>query len=327
MDGNGTTVSLPECDAGGGAAEFVVPILTGLLAIFVMLGVLLFCGSKRIGASLFEKTAIAEQSAQLALREAGKRGLFSFKSHRLTPTAHRGQVLFSGKYEPRNPHAAACHHLHGPHVPREPADRPARQCARASPLPSGCVRARAMADDFLMLADVQEVEDLTQIVRSSETLEALVNDILFISKMQTTGFELQPRPVELCELLEDITQLLALRWASKTVECVARLGVPEFGYHITADPLRLRQVLTNLSTNAMKFTDQGHVTLSAELVEVAPRSHPCVAAAVDPWVLPYLGLSIPPFLSLTQTTTTRRRIRLARPYRTCSFAWSTRALA
>lgn len=88
----------------------------------------------------------------------------------------------------------------------------------------------------------------------------------------------------MCELVEDITQLLALRYSAKNVECCAQLNVPEFKFEVTstfgavfllaqifADALRLRQVITNLATNAMKFTDEGHVTVSAELVELDPQ--------------------------------------------------------
>ena len=93
-------------------------------------------------------------------------------------------------------------------------------------------------------------QDLTHILRSAETLEALVNDILFISKMQvcprrdgccvtaaqTTSFELSNSEFDVCELLEDITQLLALRWASKRVESITLLMVPEFQFLVRAVP-------------------------------------------------------------------------------------------
>lgn len=64
-------------------------------------------------------------------------------------------------------------------------------------------------------ADPQDLEDLAQIIRSSETLEALVNDVLFISKMQTSSFSLINKTFDVCEMLEDVTQLLALRWEGK----------------------------------------------------------------------------------------------------------------
>jgi signal transduction histidine kinase len=81
--------------------------------------------------------------------------------------------------------------------------------------------------------NTQELEDLTQIIKSSETLEALVNDILFISKMQTSGFELNNSAFDVCELIEDIAALLALRWSAKNVEAVTDLRVPEFSYEVS----------------------------------------------------------------------------------------------
>ena len=78
----------------------------------------------------------------------------------------------------------------------------------------------------------QEIEDLTQIIKSAETLEALVNDILFISKMQSTGLELNNDTFDVCELIEDITQLLALRWNGKPVEALTLIKVNEFSYEV-----------------------------------------------------------------------------------------------
>ena len=100
-------------------------------------------------------------------------------------------------------------------------------------------------------ATQQELEDLGHVIKGSETLEALVNDILFISKMQTSGFELNNSLFDVCELVEDIGQLQALRWLAKEVEVCVDLRVPEFSFDVFADALRLRQIITNLSTNAM----------------------------------------------------------------------------
>ena len=81
-------------------------------------------------------------------------------------------------------------------------------------------------------ASEQDINDLCQIVKASETLEALVNDILFISKMQTVGFKLDSRENDVCELVEDIAQVLSMRSASKAVECVVLLRLPEFTYDV-----------------------------------------------------------------------------------------------
>ncbi len=75
-------------------------------------------------------------------------------------------------------------------------------------------------------------QDLRQIIKSSETLQALVNDILFISKMQTAGFELDMRRFDVCELVEDVTHVLSLRCGAR-VECSSNLSVPEFTYEVS----------------------------------------------------------------------------------------------
>ncbi len=57
-----------ECVACEGS--IIVPVVLAVCAVLLMVGLILYLGSKRIGASLFEKTAIAEQSAKLAIHEA-----------------------------------------------------------------------------------------------------------------------------------------------------------------------------------------------------------------------------------------------------------------
>ncbi len=62
--------ALDECNCSTGL-QLVVPIVTGILMLVVLVGMLLFCSSRRIGASLFAETVFAERSAKKAIREAG----------------------------------------------------------------------------------------------------------------------------------------------------------------------------------------------------------------------------------------------------------------
>lgn len=100
------------------------------------------------------------------------------------------------------------------------------------------------------------------IQRSGETLLALLDQILDMSKIEAEKLELNTSPFDLRELVFDIHALFEAKAESKGLRCdvVDRLG----DYNqVIGDPLRLKQVLSNFMGNAVKFTEQGSVTLRA----------------------------------------------------------------
>ncbi|MEO8139329.1 MAG: response regulator [Gemmatimonadota bacterium] len=104
------------------------------------------------------------------------------------------------------------------------------------------------------------------LVRSAaEALLTLLNDVLDFSKMEGEHLVLESTPFDLRYLLESIASLLAVRIGEHPIELVADIGtdVPPL---VRGDPTRLRQVLTNLLGNAIKFTTKGEVALSATTV-------------------------------------------------------------
>jgi len=98
------------------------------------------------------------------------------------------------------------------------------------------------------------------IVRSSETLLAILNDILDFSKIESGQLIIKRQPVEIRNLLDNIYNLLLPEAEKKNIELEFKtdLLVPEI---IAADELRLQQVLVNLLNNAIKFTFNGKVEL------------------------------------------------------------------
>jgi signal transduction histidine kinase/CheY-like chemotaxis protein/HPt (histidine-containing phosphotransfer) domain-containing protein len=103
-------------------------------------------------------------------------------------------------------------------------------------------------------------------VRSSgESLLTLLNDILDISKIEAGKLELEILDFDLRALLEDCAATLAMRAHEKGLEliCAAAPDVPDY---LRGDPGRLRQILTNLTGNAVKFTHQGEISVRASLV-------------------------------------------------------------
>ena len=94
------------------------------------------------------------------------------------------------------------------------------------------------------------------------TLLGVINDVLDLSKVEAGRLEIHPVPVDLGMVLRETHALFAQRAAQKGIEFVREIdaGVPSF---LILDELRIRQVLYNSVSNAIKFTEQGAVRLSA----------------------------------------------------------------
>jgi signal transduction histidine kinase/CheY-like chemotaxis protein len=101
--------------------------------------------------------------------------------------------------------------------------------------------------------------------RSGESLLAIINNILDFSKIEAGKLELATVDFDLRELLEDLVMLLAERASNKGLELVCALP-PNIPTAFRGDPARLRQILTNLTGNALKFTEHGEVVVRAEVV-------------------------------------------------------------
>ncbi|MCK5336688.1 MAG: response regulator, partial [Gammaproteobacteria bacterium] len=95
---------------------------------------------------------------------------------------------------------------------------------------------------------------------SSEMLLTVINDILDFSKIEAGKLELEKIPFYPVTIVEDTIALMAGGAYKKGLELISMLepGVPEIFF---GDPTRLRQVLTNLISNAIKFTEEGEVIL------------------------------------------------------------------
>jgi signal transduction histidine kinase/CheY-like chemotaxis protein/HPt (histidine-containing phosphotransfer) domain-containing protein len=97
--------------------------------------------------------------------------------------------------------------------------------------------------------------------RSAQLLLAVINDILDFSKGEAGKIRLESIDCELSEVVEDVTELLAEGAHRKGVELACHIG-DDVPTAVRCDPGRLRQVLTNLVGNAIKFTDRGEVVVS-----------------------------------------------------------------
>jgi CheY-like chemotaxis protein len=107
-----------------------------------------------------------------------------------------------------------------------------------------------------------------RIVReSADALLHIINDILDYSKIEAGRLEVEPVHCDLQRTLEDTMQALGPIAADKGIELILRLA-PDLPRGVVMDPGRLRQVLVNLTGNAIKFTEDGYVTVAARPLPV-----------------------------------------------------------
>jgi len=102
------------------------------------------------------------------------------------------------------------------------------------------------------------------VYRSGEALLEIINDILDFSKIEAGRLELAPVDFSLRSVVEDTLELLAPRAHEKGLELSFR-EEPGMPSQVHGDPLRLRQVLTNLVANAIKFTEAGEIVVDVRM--------------------------------------------------------------
>ena len=96
--------------------------------------------------------------------------------------------------------------------------------------------------------------------RAGSSLLQLINDILDLSKVEAGHIELESIEFDLSDLIEKAIEILAMRANEKGLELACHLA-PDVPCSLIGDPNRLHQILVNLISNAIKFTDKGSVTL------------------------------------------------------------------
>jgi len=153
----------------------------------------------------------------------------------------------------------------------------------------------------------QQRDYLSKIQYSSNTLLAIINDILDMSKVEAGQLELEIIPFSLSDILDHLTTIISMNIHSKDVEVLYDVN-PDIPHHLVGDPLRLGQVLINLVNNAIKFTHKGEVIVKVEVQDMTEDNITMLFTVKDTGIgmsKKQLGTLFQPFKQ-ADTSTTRK---------------------
>jgi signal transduction histidine kinase len=135
-----------------------------------------------------------------------------------------------------------------------------------------------------LLKDKQEQVSVTENINalkfSSEHLLYLINDILDFSKIEEGGIVFQENDIDLKKLLEDIAQMNSYKASEKNTHIKVHVD-KKIPTHVVGDVLRLKQVLSNLIANAIKFSDEGNVEVFATLQDYTSNEVSILFEVID----------------------------------------------
>ncbi len=122
---------------------------------------------------------------------------------------------------------------------------------------------------------------------SGNTLMAIINDILDFSKIEAGKLDLEIVDFNVRSLIEDLAAVLINQTSEKGLELICTID-PALPVYLKGDPGRLRQILLNLTGNAMKFTESGEIEISCTVKEIRENSCLICFSVTD------TGIGIPP---------------------------------
>ncbi len=114
--------------------------------------------------------------------------------------------------------------------------------------------------------EISTREKLEKIARAGHSLLNLINDILDFSKIEAGLLKIENAPFDLQKVLDNVAVIMGSVVSSKAVEVLVA-PLPVGVQYLVGDAFRIEQVLINLAGNALKFTHEGHVELSVEVVD------------------------------------------------------------
>ncbi len=128
--------------------------------------------------------------------------------------------------------------------------------------------------------DAEQYTSLAIVRMSSKSLLRIIDDILDFSKIEAGKLEVRPEVVSVRDIVEDVQNIYSGN-ASSLGLVIKRKVDPRISPAVRVDPIRLRQILNNFVSNALKFTSQGVIEVKAELIDVANGSERVRFSVVD----------------------------------------------
>ncbi|MFO7735379.1 MAG: response regulator [bacterium] len=122
--------------------------------------------------------------------------------------------------------------------------------------------------ELLQGTDINRVQKqyVDTIISSGKRLLEIINDILDFSKIEAGRLELETVSTDIIELLEQTADLIKYPAGKKGIELLLNID-PEIPRFAMVDPVRVRQILTNLLSNALKFTEKGEIELKVSFLK------------------------------------------------------------
>lgn len=142
---------------------------------------------------------------------------------------------------------------------------------------NGVMAMAEMLDQTELNVDQRE---MTKVIRgSAEALMTILNDILDFSKIEAGRLEFERLPLDIGEVVEEAAELIAARADEKGLDLIVEVD-PAMPARIAGDPTRIRQIVLNFLSNAVKFTDSGAVVVKVK-VEAVPQREQAESVLVE----------------------------------------------
>ncbi|MBP7736399.1 MAG: response regulator [Spirochaetes bacterium] len=116
--------------------------------------------------------------------------------------------------------------------------------------------------------DPRQRDYLVKIDRAAHSLLQIINDILDFSKIEAGKLDMESIPFHLDDVMANLSTIIGVRAQEKRLELIFDTGA-DIPNRLIGDPLRLNQVLVNLCSNAVKFTEKGEIVVRSRLLEKA----------------------------------------------------------
>lgn len=153
----------------------------------------------------------------------------------------------------------------------------------------------------------KQEEYLTTIKKSANSLLSIIDDILDFSKIEAGKMNLEKRPINIVELVDEVLNLLGPSAQTKNIELMS-IVYQDVPHNLMGDSVRISQILTNLTNNAIKFTNDGSVQIQIILDDEGANSVRLKIKIIDTGIGMNMEQQKILFQAFTQadTTTTRR---------------------